>query len=465
VSPRVRTIVPLGLLLVVLGVVVHGAAAPLSNFDTYFHLRFGHEFLHGSWSLRHPGSVSTLATADWVPTQWLPEVVMAWTEDHAGLAGVAWLSGLQQVLLVLALYAAGRRWADPIAVVPVVCVALVTIMPGLSMRPQVLSYVLMSVVVSAWLRSQADGRVRWWLVPLTWLWAMVHGMWPIGILVGVVAVAGMALDRSVDRRTLIRHLAVPVLSAIAAALTPVGPALYPAVLGVTSRREFFAEWAAPDYTTVPPLALALLAAVLLTLVLRRGHLTWSDTTLVLLAGALSVYTSRTLPLAAVLLVPLTCRALQLVLPARTPPPRWEVATVGAFAVVGLGVLMALVPSTSDQPPAEPAWVAPALAALPDGTVVANDWAWGGYLMWRYPHLDLLMHGYGDTFTVTELQRNTGLRTLDPGWQSALAGTGARVALLPPGSRLAAALVTTEGWHSLHRSADIEMLVAPSGWPD
>ncbi|MCW2793778.1 MAG: hypothetical protein JWO76_2876, partial [Nocardioides sp.] len=275
---RVRTLVPLGLLLVVLGVVVHGAAVPLANFDTYFHLRFGREFLDGSWSLRHPGSVSTLATADWVPTQWLPEVVMAWTEDHTGLAGVAWLSGLQQFLLVLALYAAGRRWADPIAVVPVVCVALVAIMPGLSMRPQVLSFVLMSVVVSAWLRSQADGRVRWWLVPLTWLWAMVHGMWPIGILVGVVAVAGLALDRSVDRRTLLRHLAVPVLSAVAAALTPVGPALYPAVLGVASRREFFAEWAAPDYTTVPPLALALLAAVLLTLVLRRGHLTWSDTT-------------------------------------------------------------------------------------------------------------------------------------------------------------------------------------------
>ncbi|MCW2791563.1 MAG: hypothetical protein JWO76_661 [Nocardioides sp.] len=280
----------------------------------------------------------------------------------------------------------------------------------------------------------------------------------------VVAVAGMALDRSTERRTLLRHLAVPALSAVAAALTPVGPALYPAVLGVTSRREFFAEWSAPDYTTVPPLALAVLAAVLLTVTLRHGALTWSDTGLVLLAGALSVYTSRTLPLAAVLLVPLTCRALQRVLPPRTAPPRWEVATIGAFAVAGLGVLMALVPSTSDRPPPEPGWVAPALTALPDGTVVANDWGWGGYLMWRYPHLDLLMHGYGDTFTVAELHRNTGLRALDPGWQRALAGTGARVALLPPDSRLAAALVTGEGWHSTHRSDDIEMLVAPPGWP-
>ena len=48
----------------------------------------------GDWSLRDPGSVSTFATADWVPTQWLPQMVMAQTEDWFGLAGVAWLSGL-----------------------------------------------------------------------------------------------------------------------------------------------------------------------------------------------------------------------------------------------------------------------------------------------------------------------------------------------------------------------------------
>lgn len=462
-SPRVRTLVPLVLLLVVLAAVVYGAAAPLGNIDTYFHLRFGHEFLDGDWSLRHPGSVSTLATADWVPTQWLPEVVMAWTEDHTGLAGVAWLSGLQQVLLVLALYAAGRRWADPIAVVPVVAVALIAISPGLSMRPQVLSFVLMSVVVAAWLRSQEDGRVRWWLVPLTWLWAMVHGMWPIGILVGLVAVAGLALDRRVDARGLARHLAVPLLSAVAAALTPVGPALYPAVLGVTARSTFFAEWAPPDYTTGPPLALAVLAAVLLAVTLRDGPASWSDTTLLLLALALAVYSSRTLPLAATLLVPLTCRALQRVLPTRTAPARWETATVGGLAVGALVVLLALVPTTSDRPPAQPGWLTPALTALPDHTVVADDWGWGGYLMWRYPRLDLLMHGYGDTFTVAELQRNTDIRELNPGWERALAGSGARVALLPPLSRLAVALAD-QGWHQLHRSADIEMLVAPPGWP-
>ena len=42
--------------LVVVGILVSlfaNCARTLSNSDTYFHLRFGHEFLDG-WSLRHP---------------------------------------------------------------------------------------------------------------------------------------------------------------------------------------------------------------------------------------------------------------------------------------------------------------------------------------------------------------------------------------------------------------------------
>ena len=67
------------------------ASFPLDNYDTYFHQRFGHEFLTGQWSLRHPGSVTAFGTAHWVPTQWLPQLVMAQTEDWFGLPGVAWL--------------------------------------------------------------------------------------------------------------------------------------------------------------------------------------------------------------------------------------------------------------------------------------------------------------------------------------------------------------------------------------
>ncbi len=85
---------PVVIVIGMFAVLTNHAKDPLTNTDTYFHLRFGHEFLHGHWSLWDPGSVTTYGTNDWVPTQWLPQVVMAQFEDWFGLAGVAWLSGL-----------------------------------------------------------------------------------------------------------------------------------------------------------------------------------------------------------------------------------------------------------------------------------------------------------------------------------------------------------------------------------
>jgi len=83
-------------------------------------------------------------------------------------------------------------------------------------------------------------------------------------------------------------------------------------------------------------------------------------------------------------------------------------------------------------------------------------------MWRYPQLDLLMHGYGDTFTIAELQRNSDIEGVAPGWQDELRRTGCTVAVLRPSSGLAEGLVK-ENWIVVHHSSDIEELRAPAGW--
>ena len=122
-----------------------------------------------------------------MPTQWLSEIVMARTEDWFGLAGVAWLSGLLQIALFLTLYVVCRDRAEPLVAAALTAIALLAMQNGLSMRPQVISYLLVAVVVGAWLRTARDGRVRWWLVPLVWVWAMLHGMWPVALVIGAVS--------------------------------------------------------------------------------------------------------------------------------------------------------------------------------------------------------------------------------------------------------------------------------------
>ena len=448
---------PYLLVLVVLGQLVHRAARPLVNQDTYFHLRFGHELL-GGWSVRDPGSVSTFATADWVPTQWLSQVTMAAVEDRAGLAGVAWLSGLLLVALALTLYAVARRWSEPLVAAPVAALALLGSSSGLSARPQVVSYLLVAVTVAAWLGAARSARAPWWLVPLTWVWACCHGMWPLGPAIGAVAVTA-ALARG-ERRAAARGAGVVLLSGVAAVLTPVGPRLVGAVVAVGDRRQFFDEWGAPDWTD--PRLLGVLALLLAAAAgqVRRGRPDPLPLGLLVLAGAGAATSARTVPVAAAILVPLAAAALQRLL--RADRPAWtrpeQVVVVGG-AVLALAVLAAVVPRTAADPPARPAWADPALAALPPGTPVLDDWDLGGWLMWRHPDLDPVMHGYGDTFTTAELHRNTTILATRPGWAELVRDLDVSYALVRPGTRLARGLLD-EGWRPLHTSSDLALLAAP-----
>jgi len=455
-----------GALLIVLGVfygLARRALQPVVNPDTYFHLRFGQEFLSGDWSLRDPGSVTTFATADWLPTQWLPQVVMAWLADHFGLAGVDWFAALMYLTLGLTLYLVSRREASPTIAALVTLLAVAACLPGLSPRPQVWSYVLTAVMTAAWLATARDGRVRWWLIPLTWLWAMVHGMWPIGPLLGGAATLGLALDRKHGRRTVLQAAAATLGSALAAGVTPVGPGLYGAVIGVGGRSEFFSEWQSP--TLIVSVFTPALVLLLLLLVLRlRRPMSWTETLLALSAVIWIVYAMRTVPAGAVILAPLVAGALQTLLPARDEVSRGERWAVWTGYVVALGVVTALLAASPQRAvPEEPSWFTTTMAAQPEGTKVLNDMRFGGPLMWSYPDLDLMMHGYGDTFTVSELEDYQSLIGLQEGWQQRLDDSGARLAVLEADNPMVWALTDGEGWTELGSDEDIAVLQAPDGW--
>jgi hypothetical protein len=322
---------------------------------------------------------------------------------------------------------------------------------------------LVVVTTEAWLATREDHRVRWWLVPLAWVWAMVHGMWPVGIIIGLVALVGIALDRAVPLRAWLRLATIPLLSIVVTGLTPVGPALYGAVLQVNSRGQYFAEWQPPDFQDADSIALLILVGAVLVSLLRRGTVvSWTHLLLLLLAGGWGLYTDRTVSVAAMMLVPLAAMALQ---GARVRPPihRGELLTVVGGAVACLAVLAIVVPSTADEPPPRPDWYAD-LDAMPADTVVLSDWGEGASLMWRFPDLDFVVSGYGDIYTDAELARNYRMDGTAPGWVADVKGTGARYALLKTGSDLAYGLDTQEGWEELHRSDTFVLLQAPDDWP-
>ncbi|MDF9715930.1 hypothetical protein INN71_16180 [Nocardioides sp. ChNu-153] len=457
------------LLLAGLALVVAGSQGPLPNDDTYFHLRFGREFLDGAWSLRSPGSVSTFATQSWVPTQWLPQVAMAWLERHGGLGAVAAASGALVVAYLGLLWALVRRHLGPVAAAALVLAVMLASAGHLTARPQVISYVLTAWFTAAWLRAVADRRAPYHLVPLTWLWVTCHGMWPVGLLVGVLACAGAWLDTR-DGRTVLRLATVPLAGAVVAALTPVGPAAYGAVVAVGGRSEFFAEWGPTDFTVLSPAALALLLALLVAVLARRRRRpSWTTCLLALLALAWALYSARTVPVSAAVLAPVLAHALRRTdphdpddpdEPGHGAPSRLERAAGGAAVALAVVAVVVLALRTADEPDDDLAWAAPVLEALPAGTVLLDDWGSGGYLMWRHPQLDLVMHGYGDTFTVAELRRNADITDVEPRWDEMVAETGARWALLQEDSSLGYAVERDLGWERVDAGGDHVLLRHP-----
>jgi hypothetical protein len=278
----------------------------------------------------------------------------------------------------------------------------------------------------------------------------------------VVAVVAMALDRSWDLGRLRRAAIVPAASALVAALTPVGPGIYAAMIAVNSRARFFSEWNSPTFNMLPTRALVVLLLIAIGLVLWHGQRAWLDLTLLLVAGVCAIWTWRTVPAAAMILVPLVAVQRATLRGATPVPGQLERLLLTVGGVATLAAVALVVPQTAADPPSQPTWVDPALSQLPAGTKVLDSWDWGGYLMWRYPQLDLLMHGYGDTFTVAELQRNTDISDMSPGWDQELRDTGCSYAVLRP-TGLAYALEHQLHWVVLHRSPDIVELKAPAGW--
>jgi hypothetical protein len=471
-SSPVLLAAPVLVMALLMAVVLRYSALDLDNQDTWFHLALGDRFLDG-WSLAHPGALSSFATSSWVPTQWSTEVVASEVQHRFGLPGVAFLFGALMLVFLLAVYALCRRFGSaPVAALLTAFVVFASA-PALSARPQIVSLILLAVTVGAWLRTAEDLRVRWWLVPLTWVWATAHGLWSAGVLLGVVFCVGLVLDRRVDRRRGALLFAVPVLSVVAAALTPVGPRLLASQLAVSDRTSMIREWGPTSFREVPALAAAALVAWLIVLWARRGHVSWTHLLLMLLGSAWILLVTRMVAPGAVVVAPLVAAAMREVsrpapaAPVEPPvePPvvprveRWGVGLAAVAYVLGLALAL---PHTARVAEGVPTGFSSRLGALPAGSVVLVEDGVGGWLEWRFPRVDPVVDGLLDAYPVDYLRGFFDMTALEPGWPGFVRHSGADVAVLRRGSALTAAMRQQLGWHQVQRDRDWVYLVPPTG---
>jgi hypothetical protein len=444
------------------------AVRPIDDPDAWWHLRLGNDLID-QHSLATPAHWSAFATVSWVPTEPLPEIGSAYVDRWFGLPGLAVLFAVAATVVVLTIYVICRRFAAPLPAAVATILTVLAASASLTSRPQLVSFVLLLVVVAAWLRTEQDHHTRWWLVPLVWLWSLCHGFWFIGAGYGLLAVVGFALSRTMPRPVLLRQAAVAVGSFVVVALNPVGLGVLEAPLRVNDTSQYIQEWQRTDLTS--PAALGALAMVVVTC--AAWAVTRADVTLLRLLLLVSAvfwiwYAGRTVAVAGLVVAPLFAAALDRLVQAGDPAPATctvprrslrEVlllACVGAIACLGVGVAA---PHTADRPGDVPTALDLTLDGLPPGTRVFNAYELGGWIAWRHPDLEQYIDGLITPYSEQHAHDYTVAEATTPGWYDVVRASGAQVALVEERSALAAGLAD-HGWIARGADAGYVLLARP-----
>lgn len=455
---------PVGTIPIVGLVIFRRLDKPISDPDTFWHLRLG-TYLWDTWNFVGPEPWSALADQPLVLHEWSPELLYVAAYRVTGWSGLSYLQAVGGLALLLTLYLCTRQFATPLVAALTATAAWVGASGSVALRPQVVSFILLAVVVTAWLKTFDDGRARWWLIPLTWAWACSHGMWFVGTGVGAAAVVGMVLDRRLTLRSSLRMVMIPVAGVLAAALTPVGPRLLASPGSIRDFTRFVSEWQTPSpFMPQSLVTLGIAGALILIWTKTAARPSWTDLLLFGAGMACTLVYARTIALGAIILGLLAARALAELTPTSTQRQlerRKEVAVLG----VGIVLVCLLGPVTSTVDVSEPAQVPTAfnakLDALPADAVVFNDYQLGGWLLWEHPTLDPVLDGRADVYTVEHFENVIKAYGLAPGWEETLQDSGASAAVLKADAALPAAMESYLGWTRVASDEGYALLMPPT----
>ena len=457
---------PLVVVCATLAVVVSRALQQLWDYDLWWHLRLGNDLI-AQRSLSAP-DWGPLATQTWTPTEPLLEIVAAGLVRAFGLGAVKWLFGIGLAGLVVAAYTSARRIASPWASSLVTIAVMVGCSISLTPRPQLVSFALIAVVINAWFATEKDAHPRWWLIPVTWLWSLVHGLWIVGVAYGTLFVVAGVLSRRWTMRQLLRMVLVPVLSMASVLLNPAGLGVIEAPFTIPGYGHWVAEWGhtQPVGTAAAIAVEVMILEVVGLWILNRKRIPWSRVLLLLTAVFWLYYAYRTVAIAAIVTGPLLAEAIDTMVrevsgrPARPSGiGRPERALLAGWAVTVLVVLAAVVPQTSMQPKYVPTNLDPVLDRLPAGTIVLGNYGIGGWLTWRHPDLHPVIDGLATPYSVAYFDAFHAALDTSRGWQEFVQRTGARATLLSDVFPLVGAL-EKDGWVEVGQENGYHVLVRP-----
>ena len=305
----------------------------------------------------------------WRTQSWLLELLYGWFDNRSGLTFVtpfiAIVATLTFAVVLLVTYR--RTRSIPATVIVGVLTAWLSA-AFLSPRPVLVSFLMLALVVGV----STDGRLRWALPLLAYLWAAVHGSFILGI--GYVVLDGL-------RRKQRSALSDAAAMAIAATFTAHGWGVWQTLLEFARNQDsldLITEWATPDLTKVA-LVPFLVGTILLVVAGIRGGLAMKDLWIIAPFIVFAATATRAVFPAWIPLAPLAGSALVAVPSSSRPAGRERRVLVAvAFALIAFPFVIPVKEASS----LSETFPIAASEALTADRVFHDDFA-GGYLIFRY----------------------------------------------------------------------------------
>ncbi|MBI3909749.1 MAG: hypothetical protein HY320_02310 [Armatimonadetes bacterium] len=418
----------------------------------------------------------------WVVHEWLANVLFYLAYTRLGPLSLVIYKGVAAMIVAGLLLARGwRRTGLFWPALGAMLLGAATLRPYTDVRPQMLTFALLAALMLA-LDEYRAGRLPWlpWgLPPLFLIWANLHGGVVMGLGALALWIAGEGLGVLILRQSFpgLGRLALGAAAgALAGLINPNHIWLYHYPFRVLSHpqvQDFILEWNSPNFHRdwARPLQMVIALTVVLGGLGRQRRL--GD---LLLAGA-AIYASlggmRHMALVAILAPPLLADGASEMLRRAAqqahlgPTPRW--AHLLAAVTVSLTLMSQawrVYPRTGQgwhAPPVSvqgwfdhvtgqslfPRAAASILAQDPTPGRLFNDYAWGGYLIWRlYPRWQVFIDGRAEVYYHSSYDAQEDLHYAR-NWRQHLDEWGIDTVLTAQDGNLGRVIRAAPGWKVTH----------------
>ena len=235
----------------------------LLDADTAFHTRIGQHIL-STWSVPHTDLFAFSKVAQpWYAFEWLSETALACAYNAASWKGVALLAGVS-IALYITMLLKFIMWKGANGLIAMVITLLVATGTSIHFHARPHLWTLLFLTASIWLleyNRRDGGRLIWVLIPMTALWANIHGGFFIFFVLLALRIFGCVGEshfwpesRHERRSEAVQLVWVGVACLCASLLNPYGYRLHEHILETLKSKWIIAnvsEFQSPSFNSEP----------------------------------------------------------------------------------------------------------------------------------------------------------------------------------------------------------------------